>query len=176
MWQSLCSRRSKKDIPIFLVGAALVFQLAALVAANLGALNSACSYDSGTTFSAALEMWRQKSLVLQDFGYATSLLIDSPAPLVALLFGLTGRFFLAYGLANLLIMAGNLLCLRSILRAVGGENTGLPVGIGAAGDPLQPMAGWIRPMCGLGAQLLQCTGLVSAGGSPGFAGAGTEGA
>lgn len=120
MRQSLCSRRSKKDIPVFLVGAALIFQLAALAAANLAALDSACSYDSGTTFSAALEMWRQKSLVLQDFGYATSLLIDSPAPLAALLFGITGRFFLAYGLANLLIMTGNLLCLRSILRAVGG--------------------------------------------------------
>lgn len=113
-------KREGGAIPVLLVGAALVLQILALTAANLFALSSACSYDAGTTFSAALEMWRQKSLVLQDFGYATSLLIDSPAPLAALLFGLTGRFFLAYGLANLVIMALNLLCVRSILHILGG--------------------------------------------------------
>lgn len=115
------SRAARFNWPVLALGAALGVQLAALAAANLLWLDGACSYDSGTTFSAALEMWRQKSLVLQDFGYATSRLVDSPAPLAALLFGLTGRFFVAYGAANLVITALNLLCLRSILRALGGD-------------------------------------------------------
>lgn len=114
------NRGKNTEIPNRLVGAALVVQLLALAAANLFFLSSACSYDAGTTFSAALEMWRQKTLLPADFGFATSLLTDSPAPLAALLFGLTGRFFPAYGTANLVIMAANLFCVRSILRQLHG--------------------------------------------------------
>lgn len=128
-----------RKIPILWVGAGLAVQLLALAVANLFFLSSSCSYDSGTTFSAALEMWRQHTLLPADFGYATSLLTDSPAPLAALLFGLTGHFFLAYGLANLLLMALNLFCVCSILRFLKG---GLPAFLLAAVLMVTPYSPW----------------------------------
>ena len=101
------------------LAAAFAIQMGALVAANLFFLRAGADFDGNTFFSAAIEVWRQKSLILDDFYYSTSLMIDSPMPLAALFFGIFGNIFFAYGLANVLILAADLLLIWQLTRMAG---------------------------------------------------------
>lgn len=72
---------------------------------DLTLLKSHLGSDSSTYFYHAIEMWRQKSVFVNDWDYQTTMNIDSPVPLAALLYGICGNIFTAYGLANIVLTA-----------------------------------------------------------------------
>ena len=56
--------------------------------------------DSAGFLELSKLMWEQKKLLVDNWEYQTTLMIDSPAPLAAIFYGITGNQFLSYGLAS----------------------------------------------------------------------------
>jgi hypothetical protein len=48
----------------------------------------------------SIEVWKQKTLLLTDWSYQTTLGWDSPVPLAALFYGITNNIFVSYGMAT----------------------------------------------------------------------------
>ena len=85
---------------------------------NLFQLKYHCGADMAGAYYTAIEMWNQKSLLLDNFVYTTSLVIDSNVPLAALLYGVTSDIFLAFGIANIIMGAVLVLSFILILRII----------------------------------------------------------
>lgn len=79
----------------------IVIQIGALAVFNLTRLPYESNYDSSCAYAQIVEMWRQKSILLKDWAYQTTLGIDSPVLLGALFYGITKNAFTAFGLANI---------------------------------------------------------------------------
>lgn len=79
----------------------IVIQIGALAVFNLTRLPYESNYDSSCAYAQIVEMWKQKSLLLKDWSYQTTLGIDSPVILGALFYGVTKNAFTAFGLANI---------------------------------------------------------------------------
>ena len=79
----------------------IVIQIGALAVFNLTRLPYESNYDSSCAYAQIVEMWRQKRILLKDWAYQTTLGIDSPVLLGALLYGITKNAFTAFGLANI---------------------------------------------------------------------------
>ena len=62
-------------------------------------------FDSVTIMGTAKEMYLQRSVFLSNWSYQSTMLIDSPEPLVALLYAFTHNVLLAQGLANCILIA-----------------------------------------------------------------------
>lgn len=103
--------RDIKSISEKLFKAMLLIQIALIILYNILMLHNEVSYDSSTNLKMAIEMWEHKSFYVNNFAYATSLIIDTPIPLAALLYGITGNVFVSYGIASSIIM---LLCLGAL--------------------------------------------------------------
>lgn len=56
--------------------------------------------DSAGFLELSKLMWEQKKLLVDNWEYQTTLMIDSPAPIAAIFYGITGNQFLSYGLAT----------------------------------------------------------------------------
>jgi hypothetical protein len=80
----------------------LILQFLVICYVNLCQNQNHIGYDPSALYLKAIEIWKQKTLFPPNYADQTSLMIDSPAPLAALLFGLTGNIFVAYGVANIL--------------------------------------------------------------------------
>ena len=111
-------RRKQWKAGDWCIAAVFLVQAAVLLAANLLWLRASADFDTSSFYSAAIEMWRQKRLILSDYAYGTSLMLDTSVPLAALLYGLTGDIFTAYGLANILVMAATLWVLWKLMGLV----------------------------------------------------------
>lgn len=85
---------------IFMAGIVLV-QIAVIAYCNLVELQHHLGFDASSAYLQAVEVWRSKSLIPSTFALTTTLGLDSPVPLAALLYGLTNNIFLAFGLTNL---------------------------------------------------------------------------
>lgn len=79
----------------------VLIQIVALAVFNLTRLPYESNYDSSCAYAQIVEMWKQKSLLLKDWSYQTTLGIDSPVILGALFYGVTKNAFTAFGLANI---------------------------------------------------------------------------
>lgn len=114
-------KRWSKKWDLFLLGCMLVFSVLLWMCLNLLFNANHISSDAVTAYSGAIEMVKQKSLFLNHYSYGSSLLLDSPAPLVALIFCALGKnnIQLAQGMANIIFLVLILILLFSIVKKMG---------------------------------------------------------
>lgn len=94
----------------------LLLQVLVIVYINLFRLQYYIGYDCSAYYLQTIEMWRQKTLLPNDWSFQTTLCWDSPAILAMLFYGLTGNIFLSYGISNLIVVLLLVLCLNAILN------------------------------------------------------------
>lgn len=81
----------------------IVVQSAIIIYSNLFELEHHLGFDASSAYLQAVEIWRCKSLVPSTFALTTTLGLDSPTPLAALFYGITGNIFLGFGIANIIL-------------------------------------------------------------------------
>lgn len=69
---------------------------------NLFYLERYIGYDCAAVYLQAIEIWNQKTFLIQDWVYTSTLTWDTPLLFSIPLYGITGDFFFAYGLAILI--------------------------------------------------------------------------
>lgn len=77
-----------------------VIEFICIVIYNLSYDTSRIGTDSAGFLELSKLMWEQKKLLVDNWEYQTTLMIDSPAPLAAIFYGITKSQFLSYGLAS----------------------------------------------------------------------------
>lgn len=93
-----------------------LFQLGAMVYVNLTQMQYHVGYDASSYYLKAVEIWKQKTLLIGNWSEPTTLSLDSPVPLAALFYGITDDIFLSYGMANILVVAALLYTFYRILQ------------------------------------------------------------
>lgn len=96
-----------------------VFQCGSICFYNLFQLKEHLGYDASVDILQAVEMWRSKSFILDNWVYTTSLKLDSGIPLTALLYGITGNVFLSFGIVNIATTAIMVLLFCKIAEELG---------------------------------------------------------
>lgn len=86
--------------PLLLI--AIVIQVGLISYLNLFCLDRYIGYDCSSYYLQAIEIWKQKTLLISNWEYQTTICWDSPVLLAALLYGVFGNIFTAYGLANII--------------------------------------------------------------------------
>lgn len=99
-----------------LLGVGIAVQIGMLVVFNLTRLPYESNYDSSCAYAQIVEMWKQKSLILKDWSYQTTLGIDSPVLLGTLFYGITKNAFTAFGLANIVTVLVYVFLFYDILK------------------------------------------------------------
>ena len=94
----------------------LAAQLAFLCWCNLTQWTNHLDGDSSTQILKVMEMTKAGSLSLPNWNDTTSLLLDTPLMLAALLMPLFGNAFTAYGAGNILLLAAFVYALWQLLR------------------------------------------------------------
>lgn len=94
----------------------LAAQLAFLCWCNLTQWTNHLDGDSSTQILKVMEMAKAGSLSLPNWNDTTSLLLDTPLMLAALLMPLFGNAFTAYGAGNILLLAAFVYALWQLLR------------------------------------------------------------
>lgn len=101
---------------IWVVRIIFLIQLAVLIIFNLTHLKYIADYDGTVPVAQAMEIWRQKRILIQNWGYQTTMGLDSPVLLAALLYGVLGNGCLAYGIANIIWIILLLLVINDVYR------------------------------------------------------------
>lgn len=103
----------------WLLFAIFMAQFTTTVFFNLKLHESHIGFDSSWSYLKAVLIWEEKALFSDAWIDTTSLSFDSSTLLAALIYGLTGKLFLSYGLSNLIVLAGALLLLYKIAGLIG---------------------------------------------------------
>ena len=80
-------------------------QILFLMFSNIVYMKGMVDYDSSCALLHAMEIWKQKTLFISDWGYQTTIDLDSIVGLVAILYGISGNIFIAQALGNNIIIA-----------------------------------------------------------------------
>ncbi len=96
-----------------------LFQCGSICYYNLFKLKEHLGYDASVDILQAIEMWRNKAFILENWEYTTSLKIDSGIPLTALLYGITGNAFLSFGIVNIITTAVMVVLFVMITKELG---------------------------------------------------------
>lgn len=72
-------------------------------------------YDQSCAYLQAVEIWRQKKIILDNWIGQTVLALDSPLLLAALLYGVTNDIFLAFGISNIICIVIFIIILYKII-------------------------------------------------------------
>ena len=83
-------------ILLIIFGAQILF----LMCLNIVHMPEMVDYDSSCTFMHVMEMWKQKTLAITEWGYQTTTELDSLSCLVLILYGITKNIFLSQALAD----------------------------------------------------------------------------
>lgn len=83
----------------------ILCQLTAICYINIFCLQDYLGYDSSANFLQVIEIWKQKTLLLDNFSYQSTLAFDYPVLFAVPLYGLLGNVFTAYGIANLFVLS-----------------------------------------------------------------------
>ena len=75
--------------------------------------------DSSWAFLKASLMWKEGSIVSDAWVDQTSTFLDSSTLLAALLYGIFGNLFVAYGIANIIVLILILVSMSSLLQKIG---------------------------------------------------------
>ena len=96
-----------------------VAQIVFLIVANIIHMDAMVDYDSSCALVHAMEVWNQKSLLLKEYGYQTTIDLDSIVWLVALLYGFTKNILLSQAIANCFIILVYVYVLERVFRRLG---------------------------------------------------------
>lgn len=99
--------------------AVFAVQFIVIVFFNLKLHESHVGYDSSWSYLKAVMIWKEKALFSDAWLDTTSLSLDSSTLLAALIYGITGKLFLSYGLSNLIILSCAVLLLYKIAGLMG---------------------------------------------------------
>ena len=110
-------RKSNKFILICVL--LLCVQCILLIFCNLTLANRNIDRDSSEVFVHAIEMWRNKQILIPDWVYTTTLELDCALLLAAPLFGVTGDIYLSFALSNICFAALWLWVLYRLLQGRG---------------------------------------------------------
>ncbi|MDR1001446.1 MAG: hypothetical protein LBL96_11725 [Clostridiales bacterium] len=105
----------KRNPILFGYGLLLVCQCLFNVFINIFKNDDLLGFDFSVMYTLAIEMWKQKT-IFPEFMYQTTLLLDSPVPLVALFYGLSENIFRAYGIANIILTGVQVALFVKIVR------------------------------------------------------------
>lgn len=94
----------------------LLTQLGMIIYYNLFQGRYYLGYDASVYYLQAIETWKQKALLLDNWTWQTTLNWDAPVLLASLVYGLIGNVFVAMGLVNLIFIALFCLVLYGIMR------------------------------------------------------------
>lgn len=86
-------------------------------------------FDTASIIGTAVEMFRQRRLFLNDWGYQSVMLVDSPEPLTAIFTGMVGNVMLAQGISVCVIICLLLLLVHSISRKLQASILGEALGM-----------------------------------------------
>ncbi|MGN0330940.1 MAG: hypothetical protein ACI4D5_06810 [Kineothrix sp.] len=99
----------------FVLGAVFVLQIIWIIWSNLFQLKYRLGFDASSYLLQSMEIVKQGTLFISDWEYTTSLFWDSTVPLAALIYQLTGKLFLSWGWANLIMLAAVLTAYQVLL-------------------------------------------------------------
>jgi hypothetical protein len=94
----------------------LILQFIAICYTNLFQNQNHLGYDTSSFYLKAIEMWKQKTVFIENYAEQTTLQIDTPIPLAALFYGITKNIFIAYGMANIFCTIAIVVVADSIMR------------------------------------------------------------
>lgn len=103
----------------------LLLQLIAIMVYNLTKLRYQSDFDSSSGALQAVEIWRQKTLLIHDWVYQTTVGWDNPLLFAVLFYGLTKSIFLSMGIANNLFVLAFVYVIYDILRKSGIRTSGI---------------------------------------------------
>ncbi|MCI8285817.1 MAG: hypothetical protein HFE90_11300 [Firmicutes bacterium] len=86
-------------------------------------------FDASSYYLKSIEMWNQKSLFIDNWQEQTTLYIDSPVPIAALLYGIINNIYIAYGISNIITLLVILVIFISILRTVEFNNLAISLSL-----------------------------------------------
>ena len=117
----------KKNWLTIILGLGVIAQLLSLIVFNITRLPYESNYDSSSAYAMIEQMWEQKNLILDYWGYQTTLGIDSPILIAAAVYGLCRNPFLAMGMANIITCILYGIIVSDILRQVNVKRNGILV-------------------------------------------------
>lgn len=95
-----------------------VFQYVAICYFNLFEEASHMGLDSSWVYLRSTMMWNQKALMSSNWIETSNNFLDTSCVPATLLYGITGDIFLSFGIANILILSGIIICIYSIFRLI----------------------------------------------------------
>lgn len=114
--EKLIRKRNLIEIVLIVI---FIAQFCMTIYFNLALLANHMGYDSSWSYLKAALIWNEKSLNSDIWTDQTSVFLDSSMILASLLYGITGKLFISYGIANIIVLSLSLLCMASILQLLG---------------------------------------------------------
>lgn len=90
------------EIALFII---LIIQFCLIAFCNLTMLDSTLDCDNSQLYRHVIEMWRNKTLLIPNWLYSTTLEYDCVALFAVPIYGITKNIFLACGLSNIILTA-----------------------------------------------------------------------
>ena len=97
----------------------LICEIASLFYLNFKHMYQMIDFDSSGAFFHSIEVWRQKTLFLKEYQYATTADLDSIVGIVALLFGITHNIMFSQAIGNSLVIILYLYLINRLFNATG---------------------------------------------------------
>ena len=119
-------KKYKKEM---IFGSILAVQLMALLFYNLTKLRYQADFDSSSGMLQLAEIGRQKTFLIKDWGYQTTLGWDIPLVIAVLFYAVTKNVFLSMGIANNIIIIGYVLVFIDILKRCGVKKINIMVSL-----------------------------------------------
>ncbi len=119
-------KKYKKEI---IFGSILAVQLMALLLYNMTKLRYQADFDSSSGMLQLAEIGRQKTFLIKDWGYQTTLGWDIPLVIAVLFYAVTKNVFLSMGIANNIIIIGYILVFKDILKRCGVKKINIMVSL-----------------------------------------------
>lgn len=109
----------QKNLVYTILCIVLIVEVLCLFYLNFKHMYQMIDYDSSGAFVHAIEIWKQKTLFLKDYYYATTADLDSIVGIVALFFGITHDIMFSQAIGNSIVILLFLYLLYRLLKAVG---------------------------------------------------------
>lgn len=82
-------------------------------------------FDSSWVYLKTALAWKEKSLISPNWEETSNPFFDSSVPLASILYGITGKLFVSFGIVNMIIVTCIILCVISILRMLKANRIGI---------------------------------------------------
>ena len=108
--------KTENKIVLALLLILFVFQYITLCYFNLFEEAGHMGFDSSWVYLRSTMMWNQKALMSSQWIETSNNFLDTSCLPATLLYGITGNIFLSFGMANIFILTGIIVCIYSIFR------------------------------------------------------------